>query len=629
MALPEWRPKLSPFGDRPIVMASQELRLSTKWTNQMQICVYSLVDCVRSIEDKLDTTPLITQLPLGAAKDFTGVIDLVTMELLVWGKGGDGSRFTRLPLIPKDNENRTGDFTKLSRLSELVKDTPLNERGMEEALEARNNLAEQVITLDNELMEMLARDSLEPLTISDLHLRGGIRRLTRGQLVTPILCGSSLRNIGVQPLMDAIVEYLPSPLERGVTVPESLKDLYAYAFKVSYDRRRGHMVYLRIYSGELKPQNTVHNITRKVDERITRVLLMMADEQKEMQSMAKGNIAVAVGMKNTYTGDTIVLSSTAAASASADSTSLSLEVLDLPPPVFFCSVEPSSAAYQKDLDHALSCLTREDPSLRVTVNEDTAQTVLSGMGELHLEIVHDRLVRDYGIECSLGKLQVAYREAPTVSITKEVTKEQTLGGKKHTVTCTLTVEPDTGGNHGDKPLVQLKTGRSTIGLGHSKAEILEAVVAGVDSACLQGPLLAFPVQNVGVSVTSLSLGSVTSLTVLSACIAEGVVKALRESCSQLLEPCTELVVSVPDEQLGPVLSDLTSQRRAQVREVAVAKDTRVIHALVPLAALMGYSTALRSLTSGTGTFSATFTHYEPVSKEQEKTIRDTFRGYSF
>lgn len=594
-----------------------------------------------SMRSKLKATPLLTQLPIGSGRDFTGVIDLIAMETLLWQRGTDGVDFKRIPLVRKSG-NGEMDFTTFHNPPEST----LNRDTVEQAAALREHLADQVMTLDSQLLEEAIAHSLEPAVLSEQHLRAGLRRLTLDCQATPVLCGSSLRNCAVQPLLDAIVTYLPSPSEgtRKTHVPEVLRGLYAYAFKVSHDPQRGLLVYLRLYAGSISPQTTVYNTTRQTEERVSRVLLMLAGGQREVRSMPEGSIAVVVGLKNTYTGDVIVESSAVAMVAQDAKETVCPQAtppleLEAPPPVFHCSVELASAAQQKDLDQALHRLTREDPSLQVSVNEETGQTVLSGMGELHLEVVHDRLRREHRLDCSLGQLQVAYRETPTTSVSQEASQECVVAGARHSVSLSLTLSPCCEEHPPNahpvvtlSPSISKKLASGGGGEGEGQSGGLRAAIEdGVVSGCMQGPLLGCPVQGVAVHVRTLALGqSTTPPAVVSACVADAVSRALRESGVQLLEPFTQLVVVVPDCHVGVVLSDLASQRRALVREVDSQlgqDDYKVITASAPLATLVGYSSALHSLTSGTATFSAAFSEFAPVSREVERGIVNQMRGY--
>nr|XP_033785179.1 ribosome-releasing factor 2, mitochondrial isoform X3 [Geotrypetes seraphini] len=405
--------------------------------NKMDKTGASLSYCIDSIKQKLKVTPLLLQLPIGEGKTFKGLVDLVTKEKLIWcptSDMDDGRLFEKIPLAEMDNPE----------LFEVVKD-------------ARNSLIEQVADLDDEFAELVLEDYSENLdSLPAGKFQAAIRRLTLAQRAVPVLCGSALKNKGIQPLLDAITMYLPAPNECYHDFLQWYgNDLCALAFKVIHDKQRGSLVFLRIYSGTMKPQSAVHNINRNCTERMSRLLLPFADQNIEIPSLTEGNIALSVGLKQTATGDTIVTSRASAMAAaqragradgmklgaSKESESLILAGIDIPEPVFFCTIEPPSLARQPDLEYALSCLQREDPSLKVKTDPDSGQTILCGMGELHIEIVHDRIKREYKLETYLGPLQIAYRETIISSASAADTLDRTVGDAHHLVSVKLDVSP--------------------------------------------------------------------------------------------------------------------------------------------------------------------------------------------
>ncbi|KAM3599877.1 uncharacterized protein V6R79_013261 [Siganus canaliculatus] len=373
--------------------------------NKMDKPAANLSFSIDSIRQKLKANPVLLQIPIGSGKNFSGVVDLLTNQKLTWkpaSLGGDGRTFERKPLDQLDE-------------AELL----------QEVSEARTALIEQVADLDDEFAELLLTNFSDDFdAVPPNKLQEAVRRVTLARKGVPVLCGSSLKNKGVQPLLDAITDYLPAPSERHHDLVRWYKDdLCALAFKVLHDKQRGPMVFLRIYSGTLKPQTAVHNINRNSTEKMSRLLVPFADQHVEIPSMTAGNIALTVGLKQTVTGDTIVSSKASAAAAArragkdsragkqrGEHDSVVLSGVEVPDPVFFCTIEPPTMAKQADLENALNCLQREDPSLKVRLDPDSGQTILCGMGELHIEIIHDRIRREYGIETHLGPLQVAYRE---------------------------------------------------------------------------------------------------------------------------------------------------------------------------------------------------------------------------
>uniref|UniRef100_A0A8C4V6I8 Ribosome-releasing factor 2, mitochondrial n=1 Tax=Falco tinnunculus TaxID=100819 RepID=A0A8C4V6I8_FALTI len=579
--------------------------------NKMDKTRASFTYAVESIEQKLKTKPLLLQLPIGEAKTFRGLVDVVTKEQIVWKSTSDlddGKNFERKLLLEADDPNL-----------------------FQEVHDARNTLIEQVADLDDEFAELVLGEYSENLDLIPADkLQSAIRRVTLAQKAVPVLCGSALKNKGVQPLLDAVTMYLPAPNERSYDFLQWYKDdLCALAFKVLHDKCRGPLVFIRIYSGSLKPQSAVYNINKNCTERMSRLLLPFADQQIEIPSLMPGNIALAVGLKRSATGDTIVSSKASAAAAarqagrdaggekrsSSDIESLLLAGVEIPDPVFFCTIEPPSVAKQQDLDNALSCLQREDPSLKVKIDPDTGQTILCGMGELHIEIIHDRIKREYGIETYLGPLQIAYRETILNAAQATDTLDKTVGDKRHFVTAELEVRPRLGEKAMTKPVI--KYAASVIEV--LPKELQGAIENGVMNSCIQGPLLGFPVQDIDVTVQSLTVHPDTSHTMLSACVSRCMQKALKKAGIQVLEPLMNLEITVSEDHLSVALADL-AQRRGSIQEIQSRQDNRVVVAAVPLAEMMGYSTVLRSLTSGSATFTLELASYQALNSQEQSAL---------
>uniref|UniRef100_A0A669BCK6 Elongation factor G2 n=1 Tax=Oreochromis niloticus TaxID=8128 RepID=A0A669BCK6_ORENI len=545
--------------------------------------------CIESIRKKLKANPVLLQIPVGSGKNFTGVVDLLTSRKLMWkmkSMRDDGRVFEVKALDRSDDPD----------LLQVVSD-------------ARTALIEQ--------------------------LQEAVRRVTLARKGVPVLCGSSLRNKGVQPLLDAITAYLPAPNERHHDVVRWYKDdLCALAFKVLHDKQRGPLVFLRIYSGTLKPQTALHNINRNSTERMSRLLVPFADQHVEIPSMTAGNIALTVGLKQTVTGDTIVSSKASAAAAahraqndneagkrSRECASVILSGVEVPDPVFFCTIEPPSMSKQADLENVLNCLQREDPSLKVRLDPDSGQTILCGMGELHIEIIHDRIRREYGIETHLGPLQVAYRETVLHEASASDTLDRTVGERRHVVTVELAVRPvditSVGGSCELAFTEELE--------GQLSAEMKEAVENGVHSSFLQGPLLGYPLQGVSTLIQCVTIEPGTSPAMVSACVSRCMLKALRLAGGQVLEPVMSLEVTVGEDHLSSVLGDL-AQRRGTVRDIQSRHDNKVLLATVPLAEMMGYSTVLRTLTSGNATFSLELDTYEAMNPQEQNTLLKRLSG---
>ncbi|XP_049721659.1 ribosome-releasing factor 2, mitochondrial isoform X2 [Elephas maximus indicus] len=559
---------------------------------------------VESIREKLKAKPLLLQLPIGEGKTFKGLVDVVSKEKLLWNpSSGDGKDFERKPLLELSDP-------------ELLK----------EATEARNALIEQVADLDDEFADLVLGEFSENFDLLTAEkLQTAIHRVTVAQTAVPVLCGSALKNKGIQPLLDAITMYLPSPEERNYEFLQWYKgDLCALAFKVLHDKQRGPLVFMRIYSGTVKPQLAVHNINGNYTERISRLLLPFADQHIEIPSLTAGNIALTVGLKHTATGDTIVSSKSSALAAARraeregekkhrknnEAERLLLAGVEVPEPVFFCTIEPPSVAKQPDLDHALKCLQREDPSLKVKLDPDSGQTVLCGMGELHIEIIHDRIKREYGLETYLGPLQVAYRETILNAVRATDTLDRTLGDRRHLVTIELEARPTETSSV--MPVIEYTEDVSEDLLKTSQ----EAIENGIHSACLQGPLLGSPVQDIAITLHSLVVHPGTSTTMISACVSRCVQKALKKADKQVLEPLMNLEVTVTRDYLSPVLADL-AQRRGNIQEIQTRQDNKVVVGFIPLAEIMGYSTVLRTITSGSATFTLELSNYQAMNPQDQ------------
>ncbi|XP_075596882.1 ribosome-releasing factor 2, mitochondrial isoform X1 [Balearica regulorum gibbericeps] len=577
--------------------------------NKMDKTRASFTYAVESIKQKLKTKPLLLQLPIGEAKTFRGLVDVVTKEQIIWKPDlDDGKNFEQKLLLEADDPNL-----------------------FQEVQDARNTLIEQVADLDDEFAELVLGEYSENFDLIPADkLQSAIRRITLAQKAVPVLCGSALKNKGVQPLLDAITMYLPAPNELSYDFLQWYKDdLCALAFKVLHDKCRGPLVFVRVYSGSLKPQSAVYNINKSCTERMSRLLLPFADQQIEIPSLMPGNIALTVGLKQSATGDTIVSSKASAVAAArragrdageekrstSDVESLLLAGVEIPDPVFFCTIEPPSMAKQEDLDNALSCLQREDPSLKVKLDPDTGQTILCGMGELHIEIIHDRIKREYGIETYLGPLQIAYRETILNAAQATDVLDKTVGDKRHFVTAELEVRPRLGERATTKPVIEYAA--SVIEM--LPKELQGAIENGITNSCIQGPLLGFPVQDIDVTVQSLTVHPDTSHTMISACVSRCMQKALKKAGIQILEPLMNLEITVSEDHLSAALSDL-AQRRGSIQEIQSRQDNRVVVAAIPLAETMGYSTVLRSLTSGSATFTLQLASYQALNSQEQSAL---------
>ncbi len=533
--------------------------------------------------DRLGANPCVIQLPLGAEADFQGVIDLIHMRAVVWEDETLGARF-HYEEIPE-------------HFMELVR-------------RYRDELLEKVSDVDEAIMEKyLMGEEVTPEEIV-----GALRKGTLALDLVPVLCGSAFKNKGVQPLLDAIVDFLPSPLdvppveginpetgEREVRITDPKGPFSALAFKVMVDPYVGQQVFFRVYSGEMHAGDAVYNPVRGRKERVGRLLRMHANKREEISSVEAGDIAAAVGLKHTLTGDTLC----------DPSRPILLEAIQFPEPVISVAIEPKTRADQERLGMALARLSQEDPSFHVRVDSETGETIISGMGELHLEIIVDRLRREFGVEANVGRPQVAYRETVRRGAKAEGRYVKQTGGRGQYGVVFLEVEPAEVGSG-------LQFEDKTVG-GVIPKEYIPSVEKGVRETAEAGVLAGYPLVGVRVTLYDGSYHEVDS-SELAFRIASSMAfkEAVRKAKPVLLEPVMKVEVIVPGEYMGEVIGDLNS-RRGRIQGIEERKSSKVITALVPLAEMFGYATTLRSLTQGRGTHTMQFSHYEevPTSVAQE------------
>ncbi|XP_029635282.1 ribosome-releasing factor 2, mitochondrial isoform X1 [Octopus sinensis] len=572
--------------------------------------------CLQSVQHKLQIEPLLLCFPLGSGKDFTGFVDLVTLEMWTWSKESrDGSQFS----VEKIDES--------------------NEDLFEEVMAHRTHLIGQLSDLSETIAEYVLQDyDLNDIPAEAIH--SAIRQVTLKQKAVPVLCGSSLKNKGVQHLLSCINHYLPSPLDIEHDFLKYYgKSLVCLAFKIIHDKQRGPLTFLRIYNGELVSGASIYNVNQKQSEKVMRLLQVNANEFEDISRATSGSIVCAAGFKQTITGDSLVTNHATADAAmklykkdrlsqqdeeeSNHIDSPVLAGLDIPDPVFFCSVEADSISDQKHLDYALECLQKEDPTLSVRINPDTGETVLCGMGELHLDIIRNRIKEEYNLEVHLGSLQVAYKE--TIKETAYVSEilDKTLGEQRHQMFIALSVEPSETRNFQHVNLVHTKENNLTqIHRNH-----LNAIENGVKSALTAGLILNFPVIHVSVSLHEVSIGSRTSLPMISACVMSAVQKALRKANTFLMEPLMNVQISCEETYLNGVLGDL-AKRRSQIASIQQQQDLQFISALTPVSEMVGYTTTLRTLTSGMASFSMELSHYESLSPEKQAEVIEQISGFS-
>jgi elongation factor G len=547
------------------------------FVNKMDRVGADLPRCLKMMRERLKATPVLLQLPLGEEDKFRGMIDLIDMQATVYD----------------ETAKATGT------LFEVV-EIPAEAR--ERAEEARNEMLEILSEVDEGIMERYLAD--EPVDAA--LIRAALRRGTIGNDIVPVLCGSAFKNKGVQALLDAVVDFLPSPLDvppvqgldpKGNVVerpPADEAPLAALAFKLLSDPFIGHLTFLRVYSGVLATGSTVLNATKGVKERIGRILKMHANKREEIAEAYAGDIVALVGLKNTTTGDTL-----------ADvQDPVVLETLHIPQPVIDIAIEPATKADQDKLGQALAKIAAEDPSFRVHSDTETAQTIISGMGELHLEIIVDRLMREFKVDARVGKPQVAYRETITEEARAEGKFVRQSGGRGQYGHVILVLKPLEAGSG-------VVFANKIVG-GSIPKEYIAPVERGVREAAATG-ILGYPMVDVEIDLVDGSYHEVDS-SERSFLIAGsiGFKEGAKRAKPVLLEPIMDLEVVAPEDFVGEVMGELNA-RRGRVTGMESRGSTQIIHGQVPLATMFGYATNLRSSTQGRATFTMQFDHYEPVA----------------
>ncbi|MCX8032003.1 MAG: elongation factor G [Thermoleophilia bacterium] len=547
--------------------------------NKMDRVGADFMRAVESMKTRLNARPLVVQLPLGSEDSFRGVIDLVRMVAYVY-EDEMGVEWLELP-IPKDMRD--------------------------EAEAARTQMIETLAEFDDHLLV----DYLEGRPLSEAMIKAAIRKATLAIQITPVLCGSAFRNKGVQMLLDAVVDYLPSPLDiaavegtdprTGETIVRRAADeepFTALAFKIMSDPYVGKLTYFRVYSGVLRAGSYVYNASKGKRERVARILQMHANHREDIPEARAGDIAAAVGLKQTTTGDTLCDSEAP----------ILLEPIEFPEPVIFVAIEPKTKADQDRLSESLMKLAEEDPTFRVRTDEETGQTIIAGMGELHLEIIVDRLLREFNVDANVGRPQVAYREGITKAVQRvEGRFVRQTGGRGQYGHVVINLAPNEYG-------AGFTFENKVVG-GAVPKEYVPAVQAGILEAMETGVLAGFPMVDVKVELVDGSYHEVDS-SELAFKIAGSI--AFREAAKKagpvLLEPIEDVEVVVPEEYMGDVIGDLNS-RRGHITGMELRAGAQVIRALVPLAEMFGYATDLRSMTQGRAAYTMRFSHYAEVPAE--------------
>lgn len=554
------------------------------YVNKMDRVGADFLGACQMMRDRLGANAVPIQLPAGEGELFTGIIDLVTMSLRVFHEETLGATFEDL-VIPAS----LLDYAK----------------------KHREHMLESCSDYDDHLLDKFIHE--EP--IEPAEIKAALRKATIDTKIMPVLCGSSFKNKGVQKLLDAVIDYLPAPSDLPPVQghdPDSMKEITrtpsedapfsALAFKIMTDAYVGRLTYFRVYSGKINVGESVLNTTTGKKERIGRILEMHANKREEITEAGAGHIVAAVGLKNTSTGHTIC----------DPKHPVQLEVMSFPEPVISVAIEPKSKADQDRLTSALSKLAEEDPTFRIRVDDETGQTIISGMGELHLEILTDRMMREFGVQANVGRPQVAYKETITKSSESEIRFIRQTGGRGQFAHVVVTVEP---GEPGSNFVFENKV----IG-GNIPREYIPAVEKGARHAMENGVVAGYPMVDIKMTLTDGSYHEVDSSDMAfqiagSMALQDGA----KKSKPILLEPQMNVEVVLPDEYLGDVIGDLNS-RRARIHGIGQRSTARLVSAAVPLAEMFGYATRLRSLTQGRATYTMQFSNYSPLPEKMAEAL---------
>ena len=555
------------------------------FVNKMDRVGASFERTIEMIRERLGAHPVAMQVPIGEEREFSGVIDLIEDVAFIWADdSGEDPEKTEIP-------------TELR----------------EQADAARALLVEQIAETDDELTEKF----LEGMEITSEELHAALRRAVIHGKLTPAFCGSSLKNKGVQPLLNAVVDYLPSPLDippvRGLD-PDGTKELMreakvdvpmsALAFKIVTDPYVGRLAYLRVYSGKITKGSTVFNASKGRKERIGRLIRMYADHREDIEEVSAGDIAAVLGMKSTFTGDTLT----------DPANPIVLESIVFPEPVIFSAIEPKTSADQDRMGDALRKLGEEDPTFRVAVDDDTGQTMIWGMGELHLEVLIDRMRREFKVQTNIGRPRVAYKESIRKAVPEiDYRYVKQTGGRGHFAHIVLALEPGEAGS-GIEFTDKVRGGSVP-------QEYIPAVEQGVREAAEGGVLAGYPMTDIQVTLLDGSFHEVdSSKMAFKMAGSMGFKEGVRRAKPVLLEPVMKIEVVVPDEAVGDVTGDLSSRRASIGALEQRGGNTQIVRATAPLSEMFGYATDLRSMTQGRGVFSMEFHHYRQVEKRVTESL---------
>jgi elongation factor G len=554
------------------------------YVNKMDRVGSDFFSVIEQMKKKIGANPVPVQIPVGKEDEFKGVIDLIEMKEIIWPYEMEGDKFVVREISPEYKEL---------------------------ALEKRSEMLEKLSEIDDDIMEKY----LENKPISPEEIRNVLRKGTISLKINPVLCGASFRNKGIQPLLDAIINYLPSPIDIPPIVginPNTGKEekriasdnepFSALVFKLMTDPFVGQLIFFRVYSGHLKVGSTVYNSTKGKEERITRLLKMHANKREEIKEVYAGDIAATVGLKYATTGDTFCLRHRP----------ILLESIKFPEPVISVAIEPKTKSDHVKLANALEKLAKEDPTFKIRKDPNTGQTLISGMGELHLEVLIDRMAREFNVRANVGKPQVSYRETITAKAEGEGKYIRQTGGKGQYGHCVIEIEPLERGK-GFEFVNKIKGGVIP-------SNFIPSIEMGIREAMDIGVLAGYPIIDVKVTLINGSYHEVDSSDIAYKIAGSLAFKqAFMKAQPVLLEPIMKLEVVIPEEYIGDVVGDINA-RRGKIEGMETRAGSRVIKAIVPLAEMFGYATILRTITQGRGVFTMEFYEYQPTPPNITKTI---------
>lgn len=543
--------------------------------------------CVESMKEKLGANAVPVQCPIGAESGFKGMVDLVSMKAYIFNDETLGAKYETVD-CPADL--------------------------LEQCLSMRGRLLEELATVDESNEEFMMKVLENPESISEEEIHAAIRKGVVTNKFNPVLCGTAFKNKGVQPLLNAIVRWMPSPLDRGVIrgtnidtgepmeiVPDDASPLAALAFKIMSDPYVGRLTFVRVYAGTLTKGINIVNTTKSKKERISRLLEMHANQRHDRDEFFTGDIAACIGLKFTTTGDTLC----------SEDTPLLLEKMEFPEPVISMAIEPKSKGDREKLALALSSLSEEDPTFRVSSNEETGQTIIAGMGELHLDIIRDRMMREFGVDANVGKPEVSYKETITVPAKTETKYVKQSGGRGQYAHVCLEIEPNETGK-GNEVV-------SKIVGGVIPREYIPACIKGIEEGLNTGVLAGYNLVDVKVAITFGSYHEVDSSEMaFKICASMALKEAARKATPILLEPIMKVTLSTPEAYMGDLIGDI-NRRRGKILNQSTQKGLVLVDSEVPLSEMFGYTTQLRSLSSGRATYTMEPSHFERVpTKIQEE-----------